>query len=220
MRSFKGAVLRYSQIVNTNFRHTGGQIRRRCIQIRVCSVFHSFFQIHILMDASQKEIEILENIYHSQPNVRQRDLAHVAGLSLGMTNAILKRLAQKGWITMRKVNSRNISYAVSPEGMEVIMRKSYHYFRRTIKNVVYYRRTIEELIREISELGYQGLVLVGKSELDFIVEHACRRYGVRILKEDPEEQEGVFLLYSENYIPDEEEKEQGRGYLQKVLVEM
>jgi len=109
---------------------------------------------------------------------------------------------------------------VSPEGMEVIMRKSYHYFRRTIKNVVYYRRTIEELIREISELGYQGLVLVGKSELDFIVEHACRRYGVRILKEDPEEQEGVFLLYSENYIPDEEEKEQGRGYLQKVLVEM
>jgi len=33
------------------------------------------------------------------------------GLSLGMTNAILKRLAAKGWITVRKVNNRNIRYA-------------------------------------------------------------------------------------------------------------
>jgi len=172
------------------------------------------------MDASQKEIEVLENIYHSQPNMRQRDLAHVAGLSLGMTNAILKRLAQKGWITIRKVNNRNISYAVSPEGMEVIMRKSYHYFRRTIKNVVYYRRTIEKLIKEVSELGYEGLLLVGQSDLDFIVEHACQRYSVKLLKEDPADRENIFYLYSENYIPDEDEKIRGRGYLQKVFVEI
>jgi len=172
------------------------------------------------MDANQKEIEILENIYHSQPNVRQRDLAHVAGLSLGMTNAILKRLAQKGWITIRKVNNRNITYAVSPEGMEVIMRKSYHYFKRTIRNVVYYRRTIEQLIKEVAELGYEGLILVGQSDVDFIVEHACRRYGVKLLKEDPDRPEETFFLYSENYIPDEEEKVRGRGYLQKVLVEI
>ncbi|SRR6056297_536015 len=174
------------------------------------------------MNASAKEIEILENIYHSQPNVRQRDLAQIVDLSLGMTNAILKRLAQKGWITVRKVNNRNISYAVSPEGMDVIMRKSYHYFRRTIKNVVYYRRTIEKMVREVGELGYQKLLLIGQSDLDFIVEHACTRSGVELLNEDPpdHELEDVFFLYSENYIPDEEAEGNGRGYLQKVLVEM
>ncbi len=174
------------------------------------------------MNASAKEIEILENIYHSQPNVRQRDLAQIVGLSLGMTNAILKRLAQKGWITVRKVNNRNISYAVSPEGMDVIMRKSYHYFRRTIKNVVYYRKTIEQLIKEVGDLGYEKLILVGQSDLDFIVEHACDRAGVELLQEDPAEHElkHVFFLYSENYIPDEEAEGNGQGYLQKVLVEM
>ena len=174
------------------------------------------------MNTSAKEIEILENIYHSQPNVRQRDLAQIVGLSLGMTNGILKRLAQKGWITVRKVNNRNISYAVSPEGMDMIMRKSYHYFRRTIKNVVYYRRTIEKLIKEVGDLGYEKLILVGQSDLDFIVEHACDRSGVELLREDPAEHEfeNVFFLYSENYIPDEESEGNGQGYLQKVLVEM
>lgn len=182
------------------------------------------------MNPTAKEIEILENIYHSQPDMRQRDLAQIAGLSLGMTNAILKRLAQKGWITVRKVNNRNISYAVSPEGMELIMRKSYHYFRRTIKNVVYYRRSIEKLIHEVGRLGYQKLLLVGQSDLDFIVEHACDRSEVELLKEDPAEHEldNVFFLYSEKYIPDEDGDEDGdgrnnnpgRGYLQKVLVDM
>ncbi len=42
-----------------------------------------------------------------------------------MTNAILKRLAAKGFITMRRVNSRNIQYAVTPEGVDAIARRSY-----------------------------------------------------------------------------------------------
>ena len=84
-----------------------------------------------------KEIEILESIYHNPHRVSQRDLAQIAGLSLGMTNVILKRLAGKGLLTIKKVNNRNIRYAVSPKGIEAITRKSYRYFKPTIKNVVF-----------------------------------------------------------------------------------
>ena len=62
--------------------------------------------------------------------MHQRDLARIVGLSLGMTNAILKRL-------VKKVNNRNIQYIVSPKGINEITRRSYRYFKRTIKNVVY-----------------------------------------------------------------------------------
>ncbi len=41
----------------------------------------------------EHEITILENIHNQQGVVRQRDLAEIVGLSLGMTNSILKRLA-------------------------------------------------------------------------------------------------------------------------------
>ncbi|HON14399.1 MAG TPA: transcriptional regulator, partial [Treponema sp.] len=88
------------------------------------------------------ELTILETIYDSSrqaSSVKQRDLAYTAGTSLGMTNAILKRLTQKGWITIKKVNSRNIQYAVTPDGINEIARRSYRYFKRTIRNVVMYR---------------------------------------------------------------------------------
>ncbi len=41
----------------------------------------------------EHEITILENIHNRQGLVRQRNLAEIVGLSLGMTNSILKRLA-------------------------------------------------------------------------------------------------------------------------------
>ena len=61
------------------------------------------------------ELDVLSQIHHNQM-VKQRDIAHAIGLSLGMTNSILKRLATKGFLTMRKVHARNIHYLVTAEG--------------------------------------------------------------------------------------------------------
>jgi DNA-binding MarR family transcriptional regulator len=169
-----------------------------------------------------KEIEILQQIFENPEEVHQRDLARIAGLSLGMTNAILKRLAQKGLLTIRKVNNRNIRYVVSAKGAEEIARKSYRYFKRTIKNVTFYRRAIEDLVRKVKAKGYDGLVLVGVSDLDFIVEHACQVGNVRFVRDDRELTGNEFTLYSEHYIPDEETKaernEEPVIFLQDVLM--
>ncbi len=123
------------------------------------------------------ELEVLEHLAQAE-DVRQRDLARIIGMSLGMTNAILKRLAHKGFITIRKVNNRNIMYAVSPDGFEEIAQRSYRYLKRTIKNVVVYRETIDSLVRLIADQGYAELELMEPSDLDFIVEHACEVKGV------------------------------------------
>ncbi len=167
------------------------------------------------MDASEHELKVLENIYSRSDHVRQRDLARIAGLSLGMTNAIVKRLVQKGWLTIRKVNNRNIRYAVSSEGIEQITRRSYRYFKRTIKNVVYYREAIEQFVHEVKGRGFRVVVLVGSSDLDFIVEHACGAYGIAYQTEEEPDQgssrvrldaeEGKFLLFSESYAEDPRE---------------
>ncbi len=54
---------------------------------------------------------------------KQRELARAVGMSLGMTNALLKRLAAKGFITMKKANSRKIQYVITPEGMQEAARR-------------------------------------------------------------------------------------------------
>ena len=169
------------------------------------------------MTADSNEIKVLENIYQSSPEIRQRDLAEIAGLSLGMTNAIVKRLAGKGLLTIKRVNNRNIHYIVTPRGIEEITRKSYQYFKRTIKNVVYYKESIEDLIISIKKKGYEGIILKGSSDLDFIVEHSFRKSGLNYIKEDNMSAK-LFLLYSENYLPDRETSGDGRAFLQNVLI--
>lgn len=165
----------------------------------------------------EKELTILENIYNQPEEVRQRDLAEIAGLSLGMTNAILKRLAVKGLLTIKRVNNRNIHYVVTPSGIEAITRKSYRYFKRTIRNVVYYKEAIENLALDIKKQGYDGLILKGSSDLDFIVEHSCRKADLKYIKKDASTGK-IFLLYSENYLPDSEEQGEDRAFLQSILI--
>jgi hypothetical protein len=119
-----------------------------------------------------------------------------------MTNAILKRLARKGWITVKKINSRNIQYAVTLAGINEILRRSYRYFKRTIKNIVYYKDTLETLIQKAWSLDNTTVLLIGASDLDFIVEHACRRCGLRFLKTGDKgleaADEHTFVIFAEN----------------------
>ncbi|RKX75570.1 MAG: transcriptional regulator [Spirochaetes bacterium] len=150
------------------------------------------------MDHSEKELTILESIHNSVETIRQRDIARIAGLSLGMTNSILKRLALKGWITVKKINNRNIHYAVTPAGIKAITERSFRYFKRTIKNIVYYKEMLEELIQRIRAEGYTVLVLVGESDIDFILEHLCLKHRMLFKKsKNYENREDFFCLFSE-----------------------
>lgn len=149
------------------------------------------------MYTSDKEAIILEHIYYNA-SLKQRELADKAGISLGMTNAILKRLIEKGWLMTKRLNSRNISYVVSPAGMEEIFKRSYRYFKRTIDDIHLYKEEIERLVSEAEEMGYKTVALVGKSDLDFLVEYACDKAGL-IFKRINETQinDKMFVLYSE-----------------------
>ena len=128
------------------------------------------------------ELDVLSQIHHNQ-RVKQRDIAHAIGLSLGMTNAILKRLAAKGFIAMRRVNARNIHYLVTPDGIDLIAKRSYRYLRRTVGHVVRYKERMLEIL-ETAALpppdgrGITGVVLVGESDLEFLVEWCAERAGL------------------------------------------
>ena len=130
-------------------------------------------------------------------------------------------------IYRRKVATpnRNIAYAVTPAGVEAITKRSYRYLRRTIRNIVYYREAIEAFVQDVKSLGYQGIAFAGVSDLDFIVEHACEMYGIRYLRDDASIEvaragsDELYLLYSEGFIPDEEEKRvrPAAAFLQEVV---
>ena len=170
------------------------------------------------MNHSEKELKILEKIHQNEDSIRQRDLAKIAGLSLGMTNSILKRLIEKGFITVKKVNNRNIKYAVSPLGIEEISKRSFKYFKRTIKNVVVYRDAVEDVLSTVKDMGYKTVVLIGKSDIDFIIEHECMKKSLVLIREKSMvNNDNMFYLYSEIIEP-EKRTDENIMYLKKILI--
>ena len=187
-------------------------------------------QLKQIMTTTHSDIEFsaLKALQQDDAQPRQRELAEMLGISLGMTNAILKRLAAKGYLTLRKVNGRNMQYAVTPEGTREIARRSYRYMRSTIQNISAWREVIDSTVREIKAKGASCIELSGKSELAFIVEHSCRRHGLgyagissgktggRPMQELPFEH--TVIMYSETCEPPEEQDGSSNAvYLRTVL---
>lgn len=125
-----------------------------------------------MTNISEKETSILEYIYNDN-SIKQRDIAEKAGISLGMTNAVLRTLEERGFLTTEKANSRNIRYVVSPLGIEEIHRNSYRSFREAAGWMAFYRSELERIIEQACEQGFRKVVLAGKSDLDFLIEYTC-----------------------------------------------
>jgi DNA-binding MarR family transcriptional regulator len=183
------------------------------------------------MNSNTTDIEyvILENLYASArqlPPLRQRDLAQLARTSLGMTNAILKRLAQKGWIAVKRLNSRNIHYAVTMEGFNEIIHRSYGYFKRTIKNVACYKDAIDGVVQNAAEKRMKAILLIGASDLEFIVEHSCHRHGLSFLKSADRSMvlsrmdKQTLMIFAEDIPVSSNLSEKNSYYLSQLLIKV
>lgn len=143
------------------------------------------------------EFQLLESLYQSQQEagqegksaqapvtpVSQRELAARTGLSLGLTNTLIKRFIERGWVKLLHINGRKVKYALTAEGMEEIAFRAVEYFARASQNASLYREKIEGFVRHFVRLGYTGLLLLSPHELDFLFEFACLKYGLVFCKE-------------------------------------
>jgi predicted transcriptional regulator len=172
---------------------------------------------------NRTDLTVLERIHRAgvsrKRRLHQRDLAAAVGLSLGMTNAILKRLAQKGWLSIRKVNNRNIQYIVTPSGITQITRRSVMYLKRTIRNIVDYRDVLDLFIEGVRRDGYDSIALVGRSDLEFVIEYLCQRKGMAYARVDEEaERPDSWYLYGEDTrLPPDGKRRPGIASLKIIL---
>jgi len=123
----------------------------------------------------------INDLSKQQTGISQRDLARAINLSLGMTNALVKRLSQKGLIMMQKVSARSMSYVLTPEGLNELARRTYRYLKGTMRKGVDYKEAIVSIAEDAAKRGVVRLALLGRSDLDFIIEYAAHRAGLEYL---------------------------------------
>ena len=166
-----------------------------------------FRKSYIHMIPNETELFLMESLDEAErtkARITQRELASLSGLSLGMTNALLRRFAEKGWVKLTRLSAKSIHYALTPEGVGEVARRTAGYFRRAARNADQYRTRIEQFVMKARADGARTLVLAGASELDFLLDFACDRQGMVFVRtvdharaQAMAGRPGVVLLYSE-----------------------
>jgi DNA-binding MarR family transcriptional regulator len=160
------------------------------------------------MIPNESELFLMENLGEAgrtQSRITQRELATRSGLSLGMTNALLRRFAEKGWVKLTRLSAKSVQYALTPEGLAEVARRTAGYFRRAARSAEQYSARLEQFVMQAKRAGAQTLVLAGASELDFLLEYACDRHGLVFVRTADQERAqamsgrpGVVILYAES----------------------
>ena len=113
----------------------------------------------------QRTLDFFEAV-ESRPDINQRQLAEELGISLGLANAFLKTILNKGWIRARKVKARRWLYFLTPQGTLEKSRLTLNYLQRTLKSFRDLRNKADQLLADMKKGGVQGIHLIG--EEDFI----------------------------------------------------
>ncbi len=148
----------------------------------------------------EKEITLLETLLKEPVPNGQRDLARTIGASLGLTNVLLKRLAERGWVIARHLTARKLQYAVTSEGLKELSVRSYRYLKKTVKQIAEYKTRLQTWLRVQKTAGRTGVILHGRTELDFLVEALARQEGLdyhREIADGAAELEGWTVLHGE-----------------------
>jgi DNA-binding MarR family transcriptional regulator len=118
----------------------------------------------------------------AESRLTQRELARSVGLSLGMTNILVRRLVERGWLALRRHSAKSITYLLTPEGTGEIARRTRGYFERASRLVAAQGERIEAFVMEARRKGATAIVLVGSSPSDFILERSCETHGLVFMK--------------------------------------
>jgi EPS-associated MarR family transcriptional regulator len=96
--------------------------------------------------------ELFKNL-EADPNLSQRALSRILGVSLGKVNYCLKALIDKGWVKAKNFeqspNKAGYAYILTPAGLETKARVTARFLRRKITEYEKLQLEIEILRREV-----------------------------------------------------------------------
>jgi len=98
-------------------------------------------------------LHILDEISKGNP-ITQRELSSKLGITLGMINRYLKRLARKGYIDITKAGGKKLHYLLTPKG---ITEKSFLLYRHIKKSFQIYTRAQKRMLQFFEELQNEGV---------------------------------------------------------------
>ncbi|MEW6042287.1 MAG: winged helix-turn-helix transcriptional regulator [Elusimicrobiota bacterium] len=130
---------------------------------------------------NEKEFAVIKEISNNhQPD--QRAIASKTGISLGMTNLIIKRLIKKGYLKAKQLNKRKIQYILTPKGFAEKAKKSYWFTIKTINTLTKMKQKIQEIINNEYNSGRREFIICGNGEIINLIEVTMKEMNTMDIK--------------------------------------
>jgi len=113
---------------------------------------------------AEKEFLLIQELSR-RPDRTQRALSESLGLSLGMTNQLIKRLSRKGLIKVTQLDWKRTRYLLTLRGALEKTRKSHDYTLYTIRIFRQLQENITSVLCREYEGGRRSFHLVAQDEL-------------------------------------------------------
>lgn len=130
---------------------------------------------------SERDLQILEHI-EGNPDATQSTLAEHLGVAIGTANFVIRRMIDKGYIRVKRLERKRLKYIITPQGISVRAKMamiSIDYSMRLYRET---RAEAKRLVSKVVQKGYKQVSIRGNGELADVVRLTCLEHGLEVVQ--------------------------------------
>jgi DNA-binding MarR family transcriptional regulator len=135
-----------------------------------------------LDNSAERDLVILEQI-ERDPNTTQAALASGLEVAVGTINWHLKRLIEKGYIKVSRVERRKLKYIITPEGIALRTRLTLDYIQNSFNLYRLVRERSLAALAELNKADIHQVAIEGTGDVAEICRLTCMEQGVTVVSD-------------------------------------
>lgn len=132
-----------------------------------------------LENSTERDLVILEQI-EQDPDTTQAALASGLQVAVGTINWHLKRLIEKGYVKVSRVERRKLKYIITPEGIALRTRLTLDYIQNSFNLYRLVRERVIVALTELKKAGYHQVRIEGSGDVAEICRLTCLEQNITV----------------------------------------
>jgi DNA-binding MarR family transcriptional regulator len=142
------------------------------------------------MEREKRHFLRLLDAIEQDGQVSQRDLSKRLGLSLGLTNHLIRRSIRDGYFEVHALPPKHSTYVLTPEGRDAKSRLATEYFAYCFRFYRDIRKTIQKRLWELENGRIRAIIFYGTGEIAELLYHCLYGSSINLVGIIDRENEG------------------------------
>ncbi|MBA4375078.1 MAG: hypothetical protein C0401_02755 [Anaerolinea sp.] len=132
-----------------------------------------------LENCTGRDLVILEQIEHD-PDTTQAAMATSLEVAVGTINWHIKRLIEKGYVKVSRVERRKLKYIITPEGLALRAKLTIDYIQNSFNLYRLVRDRVTTSLKEVRAAGFQSIRIDGSGDIAEICRLTCLEQDIQV----------------------------------------